>query len=173
MVFQNPIWVTGDIKPGEFYIQFTRRFSELVQQLHSDDVITVFINSRGGDMHTAIGVYDLLQTCRQRLTGIVAGRAESGASLALQACDRRLVTQNSILMLHKSHIEISGSLTDGQSMIDSFRELEARFYEIYRLRSGRDFDALQYGELRLNAHQAVELGLADAVISSQRPSPHQ
>ena len=52
MNFENPIWVTGEILHGQFYIQFTRRFSEIMQRTAPGDSITVFINSHGGDTHT-------------------------------------------------------------------------------------------------------------------------
>jgi len=46
--FKNPIWIAGQINNKDFYINFTKRFSELMSQTKEGDQITVFINSVGG-----------------------------------------------------------------------------------------------------------------------------
>lgn len=168
MNFENPIWIAGEILPGQFFINFTRRLSEIMQNTQQGEVITVFIDSRGGDTMTSFGIYDLLRSCPCQITGLVAGRAESAASLILQACDVRIMTEHSSLMLHKSTIDMKNiSVADAQSTLGRFRELDERYYEIYCARSGRQFTELRHGEMRFTAAQAVEAELADQVLKNR------
>ena len=98
--FKNPIWVAGQIDNKDFFVNFTRRFSELMAETKEGDKITVFINSPGGESHTALGIFDLLKLCSRNLVGVVSGIAFSGASLILQACQKRIMTQNSNIISH-------------------------------------------------------------------------
>ena len=61
-MYKNPMWVSGDLKAGEFFEAVTRRFSDLMSSTKMGDAITVFINSKGGDTYTALGLYDLLSS---------------------------------------------------------------------------------------------------------------
>lgn len=96
---QNPISISGDITSDEndFYDRFILRFSEVVASTLSGDTITLFINSRSGKWTTALGIYDVLKVCDRTIVGIVAGKADFAGSLILQACDERLITENSYL----------------------------------------------------------------------------
>jgi len=165
MNFPNPIWVTGEIETGGFFVDFTRRLSVIMSETKRGDDVTLFINSAGGDMHTSLGIYDLIRGCMRSVIGIVSGRAESGASLVLQACRRRIMTSNSMLMLHKSKITLTRiSVSDGQKALDVFRNLDQRFYEIYNERSGKKFDAGS-GDFHFTAEEALNYGLIDGILS--------
>ena len=134
--FKNPIWVNGLIDNKDFFATFTKRFSELISQTKSGEDITVFINSPGGDTHTSLGLYDLLKKSDRNIIGIVSGIAYSGASLILQGCKKRLMTTNSRIMLHKSTVQVSGSVINAQAALDTFKALDDKYYEIYAERAG-------------------------------------
>ena len=171
MNFNNQIWVSGKIEPGDFYAKFTGRFSELMQTSKERSQWTVFFNSRGGDTETTLGVYDLLVNCRRKLVGIVAGTAQSGASMVLQACHRRIMTPNSTLMLHLSSVQISGAVEDVQKALDKFRCLDEKFIEIYAKRMKRtrnEMDVIMRRvDCHLNPQEALGLGLIDEIWNSR------
>lgn len=76
---------------------------------------------------------------------------------------------NSTMMLHRSKIVLNNlSVDDAQSTLDSFRELDEKFYEVYRERSGKEIP-MPHKDSRYTAKQAVESGLADAVLKNRRP----
>lgn len=165
--FKNPIWVCDKIDKEQFYIRFTGRFSELMSKTKVGDEVTVFINSPGGDTHTTLGVFDLLRGCRRETIGVVSGIANSGASLILQACKKRFMTENSSLMLHKSAIRVGGSVENAQEMLNNFRRLDEKFYEVYAERMGENVSEIAniaQRDKHFSAQEAVEAGLADEVI---------
>lgn len=167
MHFPNPIWVVGKLET-QLYIQFTRRMSEIIESSKEDDGVTVFINSSGGDTQVAMGLYDLLKSWPQRKVGIVAGRAESGASLILQACERRLITVNSTVMLHASSISIGNtSIENAQAAVNKFRAYDDKFFEIYAERAGASIDRIEdmaHRDVHFTAQGALTAGLVDEVI---------
>ena len=163
----NPIWVTGKIGAGDWYIQFTGHYAELMAGTRKREQITLFINSRGGDIETALGVYDLLRCCGRRVVGIVAGTAQSGASLILQAAQERVMTLNSTLMLHKTHVQTEGTIENAQEGLNSFRRSEEKFYEIYAERSGLDIHkiaAMAEKAKHFTAEEALKAGLIDTLL---------
>ncbi len=165
--FKNPIWIAGQIDNKDFYINFTKRFSELMSQTKEGDQITVFINSVGGETHTALGVFDLLSDCKRNVIGIVSGIAYSGASLALQACKKRTMTQNSTLMLHKSAVQVGGSVDNAQEALNTFKNLDHKYYEIYASRSGEKVEKIAdmaHRDKYFNAKEALDAGLIDEII---------
>jgi len=111
-----------------------------MSQTKSGEEITVFINSPGGDTHTALGIYDLLNKSDRIIIGVVSGIAHSGASLILQGCKKRIMTTNSRLMLHKSTVQVAGSVENTQAALDTFRALDEKYYEIYAARAGDKAD---------------------------------
>lgn len=80
------------------------KFESVFKNLHSLDFtngpINVIINSEGGDVTQGKAIYDAILGCNNHVNGIVYGQACSSASFILQACDSRIMTPDSKLMLH-------------------------------------------------------------------------
>ncbi|GMU74264.1 MAG: hypothetical protein AMXMBFR44_4610 [Candidatus Campbellbacteria bacterium] len=166
----NPIFVAGPIDRENFYKQFMARFSELMQKTKSGDTITVLINSGGGETHTALAIYDLLKSTDRTCVGVVAGVAQSGASLILQACDKRLITENSHMMLHRSNVQVSGKIVDAQSNLNTFKSLDDKFYEIYAQKAGERVEKISEmasQDKHFNAVEALGAGLVDEIIKAE------
>ncbi len=164
---QNPIWIAGEIRENPLFIQFTRRLSELLETTQANDPVTVLINSSGGEPRTALGIYDLLASCQRNTVGVVAGRAESSASLILQVCRKRIITRHSTMMLHVSRVRVKGSVRNAQAMLDAFRRTDDRFYAIYAERSGSNIDKIQdmaFRDLHFGAEEALAAGLVDEIL---------
>ena len=165
--YKNPVWVAGPIDNKEFYVSFTARLSSVISSTKEGDEITVFINSPGGDTHTSLGIYDLIKSCNRKTIGIVSGIAFSGASLILQACKIRLMTANSRIMLHKSSVQVSGNIDNAQQALDTFKNLDDKFFEIYASKSGEKVKQIEdaaLGDKYFSAKEALEAGLIDEII---------
>src|SRR3989338_2842946 len=123
---------------------------------------------------------ELLRDNDRTVVGIVAGTAQSAASLVLQACRRRIVTRHSTLMLHRSKVGVGlnggMSVEDAQSALDAFRRLDQRFYEIYAERSGKPVDTiakLARSDTYFDAEEAVSFGLADDILDDSMFYGHE
>lgn len=167
MQFENPIWVASKIEAGEFFKSFTQRLSQLVNKTKEGDKITVFINSSGGDTYTSLGIYDLILNSKRYTTGIVAGIAHSAASIILQACSWRIMMPHSSLMLHRSHVNVSGSVPNAQKALGTLRGLDEEAFKIYAERSKMGLEEISniaHLDRYFSAEEALEVGLIDTIL---------
>jgi ATP-dependent Clp protease protease subunit len=165
--YLNPIWIAGPIDNQIFFVNFTGRFADLINATNEGDVITVFINSPGGDTQTALGIYDLIAKSNRKTLGVVSGVAQSGASLILQACTERLITENSTLMLHRSTVQLGGSVVNAEETLKTFKSYDDQYYKIYAVRSGdkvQNISDMAHKDKYFTATQALEAGLVDRII---------
>lgn len=167
MNLQNPIWIAGEIREDPMFVQFTRRLSELLATTKRGTRLTVLINSSGGETQTTLGIYDMLVKCDRKVAGVVVGRAQSGASLILQACQQRVMTVHSTLMLHRSSVRIGGTVENAEAALKWFRHFDERFYAIYAERSGKNSASIAEmanRDVHFSAEQALEAGLIDEIL---------
>lgn len=167
--YRNPIVISGLIDNKDFYAVFVKRFSEVISTTKEGDEITVFINSPGGESYTALGIYDLLITSKRTVVGIVSGTAQSGASLILQACNKRIMTKNSNLMLHKSSIQIAGSVQNAEEALKSLKQIDDKYYEIYAKRTGEKISYISemaHKDKYFNSDEALQACLIDEILDN-------
>jgi ATP-dependent protease ClpP protease subunit len=62
--------------------------------------ISIIMNNPGGDVIHGMGIYDAVANCKNHVTIRVIGHAMSMGSVILQAADKRVMTKNSLMMIH-------------------------------------------------------------------------
>lgn len=72
----------------------------LLLELIDSPPITIRINSGGGDRYCSNTMHDALKLYKGETTGLVIGKAASGAAMILQACNNRESTKNSRILVH-------------------------------------------------------------------------
>ncbi len=152
----------------------------MAQMLHlesedPDRDISIYINSPGGSFTALTAIYDTMQFVKPEIQTICMGQAASAAAVLLAAGTKgkRLALEHARLLIHQP----SGG-GEGQS---SDIEIQAR--EILRMRellekmlaehTGRDVEQIRKDIERdkiLTAHEAVEYGLVDEVVSTRKAS---
>lgn len=133
--------------------------------------LQIQFNSPGGNVIHSLMIHDALAIYPGETTGIVIGKAHSGANLILQGCNKRFSTENSVHLVH----DLSGwhprrvlrrkKLRDEH--IKSDNDSMRRIYKIYRDRTGlsqRTISKLFDKEEMLTAQKALKLGIIDGVI---------
>jgi ATP-dependent Clp protease protease subunit len=138
-----------------------------------DKDIAIYINSPGGSITALFAIYDTMQFIKCDVQTICMGQAASAAAVLLASGTKgkRLALPNSRVLLHQP----SGG-AEGQSV-----DIEIQAAEILRMRdlldgilaekTGQTVDRIRSDTDRdfiLNADQAKEYGLIDAVISSRK-----
>lgn len=120
------ITMTGIIDDDD-YIEMT----EYCSVAHTDD-ISVIINSCGGDVYTALGIYDCLSAQECNITTTIAGVAASAASIIFLAGDKRNMSPNSTYMVHQPSTSVAdkaiGLCEEAQYIVEMWERLKA----IYR-----------------------------------------
>ena len=120
--------------------------ADVVQKLHylakdSSEPVTVFIFSDGGDLEAAMAIVDTMLAMRSKITiKTVAYKAASAAAyiLAMGTPGERYVFNNSIIMLHKTSLELPYDDEDKQKLYIEFSKNQtAKIYELIAKSCGK------------------------------------
>jgi ATP-dependent Clp protease, protease subunit len=146
-----------------------------MQAPDGDKPITAILNSPGGEEFHGLAIYDAIKSCRNDVTILVYGMAMSMGSWILQAAQKRVLAPNARVMIHYGtwgfvdHPKIAYRWMEEGKKLDRLMEdtYLTRIQEKHpgftrkQLQKMLDFDTI------LNAQEAVELGLADAILGQE------
>lgn len=138
---------------------------------HKD--ITVIINSPGGDTQQGMAIYDMIQSFPGKKKIIVHGICYSMAAIILQAGTERVISRNSLVMIHDGQRTYRYLRTEDfrqQSKIDDI--VDQKCYEILwnalkKKKKNLTLSAVKKimkSDTYYTAEEAIEIGLADYII---------
>jgi ATP-dependent protease ClpP protease subunit len=89
-----------------------KTFLEIYTRMKNSNTnkINIFVCSEGGDPYCAIGIYDILKTSQMYITTIGIGEVSSSAAIILLSGKKRLITENSIIMIHNATMELTDAV---------------------------------------------------------------
>lgn len=150
-------WFDDEVTPSAFR-------EELVQ---GKGDIEVWINSPGGDCIAAAQIYNMLMEYPGDVTVKIDGIAASAASVIAMAGTEVQVSPTSLIMIHNPFTVAIGDSEEMKKtvlMLDEVKESIINAYEIKTSLSRNKLSELMDAETWLNAHKAIELGFADAIM---------
>lgn len=127
------------------------------------------INSVGGSVFAGFEIYSILLDAKCNTVAIVQSLAASAASTIMVGCKRVLLSPVAQVMIHLPATETYGNRHDHQESLQMLDSIEQSILNGYQLRCGEKasrerLEQLMDSETWLPAQDAVELGLADAII---------
>jgi ATP-dependent Clp protease protease subunit len=137
--------------------------------------ITLIISTSGGNY--SLEIFDLLRLYPGKKVGLVVNCAQSAGAIILQACDLRLATPNSKILIHHGATgEVKYDLLMDQEktqqfLLDSRKAIEAR-YNIFTSRTGRsraEISSLCFQDRNLSPEEAIKYGLLDQIWTGPLP----
>ena len=152
--------------------EITENTVELFSELEGD--ITVKLNSYGGDVATALTVYNRLKAYSGKVEIIIEGIAASAATII--ACSGYCkMAVNGLYMIHSPLLELYGDYTSEelQKRITALRAVEEVLLDTYAARTGLPKERLRsmmYEETWLTAVDAAELGFIDEIMEELVPA---
>jgi ATP-dependent protease ClpP protease subunit len=132
--------------------------------------LTLRINSPGGDVFDGLAILNCLRSHKATVNVVVDGLAASAASFIAMAGDTVEMSPNSMMMIHEASGLCMGTAGDMRELADLLDKTSANIASIYASRSGRppeEHRAAMRAETWYDDQQAVDAGLADAVIGSE------
>ncbi|GAA5063195.1 ATP-dependent Clp protease proteolytic subunit [Nocardia callitridis] len=137
-----------------------------------DSEIGLYINSPGGSTTAMLAVYDTMQFLRPKIATYCMGQAASAAAvlLAAGAPGRRFVLPHSRILLHQPYAQGQGTISDMALQAAEVMRIRAETETILSAHTGRETGQLRKDTDRdriFTATEAVEYGLADALINSR------
>lgn len=151
---------------------------DVVQQLHilasiSDDPIYMFVNSPGGHVESGGMIFDAIRFITPKVIMIGSGSVASAGALIYAAADKenRYSLPNTRFLLHQP----SGGIQGPASNIEIYRReivrMKERLDRIFAEATGQTPEKISADTERdfwLNAEEAVQYGLVNKIIVSER-----
>ncbi|RZS59358.1 ATP-dependent Clp protease proteolytic subunit ClpP [Microcella putealis] len=140
--------------------------------------IVMYINSPGGSFTAMTAIYDTMQYIRPQIQTVVLGQAASAAAVLLAAGSpgKRLALPNARVLIHQP---ATGDAGRGQAS-----DIEIQAKEIARLRAWLEETLSKHSNKSVEevhkdidrdkiliAHEALEYGLIDQVLTSRKTQP--
>jgi len=138
---------------------------ELAQ--HKGKNLTVWIDSLGGVVWAAAGIYNALKEHQGKVTVKIDGKALSAASIIAMAGDEVLMSPAAVMMIHNPWVHAAGDAAELRHMAGVLDEIKEGIINAYQLKTGRpreEISRLMDEETWMSAQKAVELGFADGIL---------
>lgn len=121
---RDPSWLEWNIRRRGSHIYFYEEINEVTQMIlevmirdaisdvltsHVGEIlggelsesVTIHVNSPGGYLNCGMALYDYIKTSQIPITCIVEGLCASSATLIMLACHNRIMSPNSIFLMHQ------------------------------------------------------------------------
>ena len=171
-LMNRSIFLTGSID-SEMANAFLSQLIYLEEE--SNEPITIYINSPGGEVNAGLMIYDAIQGSNLTINMICTGIAASMAALLLAGGQKgkRYILKHSKVMIHEPLIAngVGGSATSIKNISESILETREIVNGILAVHTGRSIeeinDATSFDNF-MNAQEAVEFGLCDVITEKIR-----
>jgi ATP-dependent Clp protease protease subunit len=134
---------------------------------HKGKTITVWIDSWGGDVFAAAGIYNALKEHKGKVIVKVDGKAVSAGSVIAMAGEELLMSPVSIMMIHNPWSWAVGEAKDmrhAADVLDQVKETIVNAYQLKTRRSRNKISQLMDEETWMSARKAVAEGFADDIL---------
>lgn len=164
------IFLTGLIDAG----MAERVIMELMWlQEASENPVTIYINSPGGEVNSGLAIYDALQDMKVPVNEVCTGLAASMASLLLAGGQkgRRFILPHSKVMIHEPYLSggVGGSAGSVQNTAEEMLRTQKTFHEIMARHTGRtpeEIAAASDHDHFMSAEEAIEFGICDRIAEN-------
>lgn len=159
--------IGADFWTGEGFT--SKRMAAALRGIGARDVV-VNLNSPGGDFFEGVAIYNLLREHKGSVTVNIMGLAASAASVIAMAGDVINIGRTAFLMIHNAWGGAVGNRHDFRAAADQLEPFDQAMAELYASRSGmtaNEAGALMDAETWFSGSQAIERGLADALLSDE------
>jgi ATP-dependent Clp protease, protease subunit len=137
----------------------------------SDKVLTIYINSVGGDLYQAFGLIDAMRNSKLPIRTIGIGTVMSAAFLifACGSIGERYISKNAGIMCHQFSGSTEGKYHDIKAEMKENDRLNQTMYDILKAVSGLDGriikgKLLPPSDVYLTAEEMVDFNLADHIL---------
>jgi len=140
---------------------------------HKGKDIVLWVDSNGGDVFAATGMYNALMEHKKDGAKITSKteKAMSAATIPIMAADERLVSPGSMTMVHNPLTGIRGYASDLRKTADVLDEVKEAIINAYQLGTGRpreDISRMMDNETYMSASTAVNEGFATGILYTDK-----
>lgn len=172
-------YITDDVKPDSQRLNYQtytwervesntsqRYFVENLKDVKEGDTVNLYINSMGGSVKEALGIYSALRRCPATVVAYIDGFAASAASVIAVAAEKVVMPRNTTMMVHNAAWGVYGNSKDLRKSADDLDIINAAMLQSYIVKAGdkltqEKLEELTDGETWLSAEECIQYGLAD------------
>jgi ATP-dependent Clp protease protease subunit len=138
-----------------------------------DKDIYLYINSPGGSVTSGMAIYDTMQFIQPDVATVAMGLAASMGQFLLSAGakGKRYALPHARVMMHQPSGGIGGTASDIKIQAELIKHMKEQMAELIAAQTGQSVETIQCDSERdrwFTAHQALEYGLVDHVVSKAR-----
>ena len=164
------IFLTGPIDDATANVVIAQML--FLESDNPDKDIYLYINSPGGSVTAGMAIYDTMQYIKPDVSTICIGSAASMASILLMAGTKgkRFALPHSEVMLHQPLGGYSGQASDVAIHAKNILRIREEMYDVIVSHTGQEREKVIADTDRdnyLTAHQALEYGIIDSVVSER------
>ena len=148
--------------------QFLSQLLYLEQE--SEEPVTIYINSPGGEVNAGLVIYDAIQGSNLEINMICTGMAASMAAILLAGGQKgnRYILEHSKVMIHEPLLAngVGGSATSNKNISESILETRKIVNGILAEHTGKSIEEINEAtsfDNYMNAKEAIEFGICDAI----------
>ncbi|MBO5530483.1 MAG: ATP-dependent Clp protease proteolytic subunit [Bacilli bacterium] len=135
----------------------------------SDEDITIYINSPGGEITSGMAIYDTMNYIKSDVSTICIGMAASMAAFLLSSGEKgkRFILPNSEVMIHQPLGGVQGQATDIKIASDRILKIKNKINKILSKNTGNNIKQIEIDTERdnyMNSKEALEYGIVDKII---------
>ncbi len=127
------------------------------------------ISSLGGDLDSAITIYNLIKQHPKKTIAHIVGLTASAGTVIADACDEVQISDNALFLVHNGWKETTGNVFDMQKAATDLMKTDAIMIKIYREKTGLS-DAkikdLMKASDWLSPQEALQLGFVDRITET-------
>lgn len=137
-----------------------------------DKDINLYINSPGGSVTSALGIYDTMTFIKPKVSTICMGQAASAAAILLAAGEKgkRFALPHARVLIHQPHGGAEGQSTDIEIAAREVQRIRDLLDDILADKTGQPKEKITADTDRdfiMSAEEAVAYGIVDQVIQSR------
>lgn len=163
------IYIYGDVGDDWFGGVTAKQFADDLKALGKVDLITVRINSYGGDVAQGLTIYRLLADHSAKVVAHIDGIAASIASVIAMAAEEIHISEAGFLMIHNAWGIAIGNAEDMRSAAARLDMTTGSIRDVYVARTGNNLDQVKKwmdSETWFTASEAVEHGFASEISAN-------
>jgi ATP-dependent protease ClpP protease subunit len=133
----------------------------------SNDIIYLHINSDGGSLFDGLAAVDCIKKSKVPIYAIVDGSCASAASLMLVVAKKRLMNENSFVLIHQLSSGAWGTFSNIQDSMQNctiFMETIKKIYLKCTKITEKKLDQILSRDLWFSAEQCKKLNIIDEII---------
>jgi ATP-dependent protease ClpP protease subunit len=131
--------------------------------------IRVRINSHGGSVVEALGIFNSLLAYQGRVTVVIEGAALSAGSLIAMAGDSVEMAANALFMIHAAAVNTRGNAADHNDSVRMLQKTDGVLAETFAAKTGMTLATIKQmmaDETWMTASEAKSLGFVDAIVGA-------